>query len=176
MVQQHSIIFNSNINPETVQDVIADANQHAFVNFYFATDGGNLNETNILIDFLNYRYNDGSLKLILYDFVASAGTLVLLDYEGPIFLQKYFRGFMFHAPDITVGTIRPGLFGKKSKELLDVMNEDLYARYLDLGLTKKDIQKMRDGEDVYVWFDELSKIKKNFFLTEERVINYKLAN
>lgn len=176
MTQQHTIIFNSTINPENVQDVISECSPYPFVNFYFATDGGNINEMNILIDFFNYRYNEGSLKLILYDFVASAGTLILLDYEGPIFMQKYFRGFMFHAPDITVGTIRPGVFGKKSKELLDVMNEDLYKRYLDLGLSKADIQKMRNGEDVYVWFNELSKLKRNLFSSEEIIKNYKLAN
>lgn len=175
MAPQHTIIFNSTINAETVQDVIAESNQYQFVNFYFATDGGNINETNILIDFLNYRYAEGSLKLTLYDFVASAGTLILLDYDGPIFLQKYFRGFMFHAPDITVGTIRPGIFGKKSKELLDVMNDDLYKKYMDLGLTKSDIQKIKNGEDVYVWFNELSKLKINFFSGEEIIKNYKLA-
>lgn len=171
----HTIIFNSTINAETVQEIINEMSQFPFVNFYFSTDGGNINEMNILIDYFNSRYREDSIKLVLYDFIASAGTLVLLDYEGPIFLQKYFRGFMFHAPDVTVGTIRPGIFGKKAKELLDVMNEDLYRRYLDLGLTKADIQKIKNGEDVYVWFNELSKLKINLFSGEEIIKNYKLA-
>ena len=86
----HTVIFNSTITPDNVADLIDEMNQYSFVNLYFSTDGGNINEMNILIDFLNYRYKNDSLKLILYDFVASAGTLILFDYEGPIFLQKYF--------------------------------------------------------------------------------------
>jgi hypothetical protein len=167
MNSQHTIIFNSTINAETVQDVINEANMYPYVNFYFSTDGGNLNEMNILIDFLNYRYREDSLKLILYDFVASAGTLLLINYQGDIYLQQYFRGFMFHAPDITVNTIRPGIFGKKAKELLNVMNEDLYVEYMRLGLTKADIAKIRNGEDIYVWFNELNKIKRKFIESEE---------
>jgi len=173
---QHTIIFNSSISANSVQEIINECSQFQFVNFYFSTDGGNIFETNILIDYLNYRHREGSLKLIMYDFIASAGTLFLLDYEGPIFLQKYFRGFMFHAPDITVNTIRPGLFGKKSKELLDVMNEDIFKRYLEIGLSKSDLEKIKKGEDVYVWFNELAKIKRNFFLEEETIVNYKLVH
>ena len=173
---QQTLIFNDVINAETVQDLILDCNQYDFVNLYFSTEGGNLNETNILIDFLNYRHNADSIKLTMYDIVASAGTLVLLDYDGPIFLQKYFRAFMFHAPDITVGTTRPGVMGEKSKELLQVMNDDLYSRYLELGLTKLDIAKMKKGEDVYIWFNELGKIKRQLFSTEQVIKQYKLID
>jgi hypothetical protein len=167
----HTIIFNSTINAQTVQEIINEISQFPFVNFYFSTDGGNLNEMNILVDYLNYRHSENALKLVLYDFVASAGTMILLDYEGPIYIQKYFRGFMFHAPDITVGTVRPGVFGKKSKELLDLMNEELYTRYMEVGLTKSDITKIRNGEDVYVWFNELGKIKKKLIESEENYMH-----
>lgn len=170
----HTVIFNSTITPDNVADLIDEMNQYAFVNLYFSTDGGNINEMNILIDFLNYRYKNDSLKLILYDFVASAGTLILFDYEGPIFLQKYFRGFMFHAPDITIGTIRQGVFGAKSKELLTIMNNDIYAQYLEIGLTKSDIEKMKKGEDVFVWYDNINKLKRKFFNGEELIKQYKL--
>ena len=167
----HTIIFNSTINAQTVQEIINEISQFPFVNFYFSTDGGNLNEMNILVDYLNYRHSENTLKLVLYDFVASAGTMILLDYEGPIYIQKYFRGFMFHAPDITVGTVRPGVFGKKSKELLDLMNEELYTRYMEIGLTKSDITRIRNGEDVYVWFNELGKIKKKLIESEENYMH-----
>lgn len=172
----HTVIFNSTITSDTVADVIDEINQFQFVNLYFSTDGGAINDMNILIDFLNYRYRADSLKLIFYDFVASAGTLMLLDYDGPIFLQKYFRGFMFHAPDITINTIRKGVFAEKSKELLDAMNEDIYNQYQKIGLTKADVAKMKKGEDVYVWYDELSKLKRQFFSAEEVIKQYKLAN
>lgn len=170
----HTVIFNSTITPDNVADLIDEMNQYPFVNLYFSTDGGNINEMNILIDFLNYRYKNDSLKLILYDFVASAGTLILFDYDGPIFLQKYFRGFMFHAPDITIGTIRQGVFGAKSKELLTIMNNDIYAQCLAIGLTKSDIEKMKKGEDVYVWYDNIHKLKRQFFNGEELIKQYKL--
>jgi hypothetical protein len=173
---QHTIIFNSTLTAQTVQDLMNECTQYPFVNLYFSTDGGNIFETNILVDYLNYRYREGSLKLTLYDFVASAGALLLMDYVGPIFLMRNFRGFMFHAPDINVGVMRPGVFGKKSKELLDVLNEELFKKYKDLGLTKSDVEKIKNGEDVYVWFNEISKIKRDFFEYEETVVNLKLAN
>ncbi len=165
---QHTIIFNSTITPQTVQEIIDEINQYEYVNFYFSTDGGNINEMIILIDFLNYRYNEGTLKLVLYDFVASAGTFLLFDYEGPIFIQRrYFRGFLFHAPDITLRTIRNDVLGKKSKELLETMNEDVYSKYIEIGLTKADITKIRNGEDVYLWYNDLGKIKRTLFESEE---------
>lgn len=173
---EHTVIFNSTITTDTVADLIDEMNQYPFVNLYFSTDGGMLNEMNILIDFLNYRHSLDSVKLTLYDFVASAGTLVLFDYDGPIFLQKYFRGFMFHAPDLTMGTIRQGVFGAKSKELLDVMNEDIYQSYKNIGLTKADIEKIKKGEDVYVWYDNLSKLKRQLFSDEYTVKQYKLVD
>jgi len=176
MTFDHTVIFNSSISTDNVADVIDEMNRYPFVNLYFSTDGGVINEMNILIDFLNYRSKTDTLKLTLYDFVASAGTLLLCNYEGPIFLQKYFRGFMFHAPDITVGTIRQGVFGSKAKELLEVMNEDIYAQYMQIGLSKADIAKIKKGEDVYVWYDELNKIKRQFFSDEEVIKKYKLIN
>jgi len=84
--------------------------------------------------------------------------------------------FLITEVDITVGTIRQGVFGSKAKELLEVMNEDIYAQYMQIGLSKADIAKIKKGEDVYVWYDELNKIKRQFFSDEEVIKKYKLIN
>jgi len=170
MTIEHTIIFGSDITHKNVQELINNINNFQFVNLYFATNGGRVDMMEILIDFLNHRYEIGTLKLTLFDFVCSAGTLLLLDYQGPIFV-KNLRGILFHAPDISLNTIRKDVFQKGIEEQLHVDNEYYYSQISKLGLTKSEIAKIKKGEDIYFFQKDLGRIKRDLFVGEETVTN-----
>lgn len=168
---EHTIVFSKNINEKNVQNLIDTINHYAFVNLYFSTNGGRLDCMGILTDFLNHRFENNSLKLTLFDFVASAGTLLLLDYEGPIYV-KDLRGFLFHAPDILTNNVRKDKFQKNIEEQLVKDNDIFYERLLSLGLSKAEVKKIKEGDDVYVFRDELHRIKRDLFVAEETTTSH----
>ena len=163
---EHTIIFSEEIWEDTVQDLINEISKYTYVNLYFSTGGGRLDCMGILIDFLNHRVKNASLKLTLFDFVCSAGTLILLDYEGQIFV-KDLRGLLFHAPDMNTPAIRKDKITKRLEERLYQENELFYQRLLSLGLTKAEIKKISDGDDVLLFTEDLHRIKRDLFVAEE---------
>lgn len=173
---EHTVIFNDDINLTTVQNLIDKINQYSFVNLYFSTDGGHCTDMRILVNFLNHRYENDSLKLILCDEVQSAGTLILLNYKGPIFIDISFRFFMFHSFDIEMSTSRPYPGDKIAKEMLDIRNEEYFENLLKLGLTKLDIKKIKDGDEVYISALNLSKIKRELCSSEDVVKTFNIIN
>ena len=168
---EHTIIFTDDIEEGTVQDLIDKINQYAFVNLYFSTHGWYQDIMAILIDFLNHRFDNGSLKLTIFDFIASAGTDLLLDYEGPIYV-KNLRALFFHAPDISANHIRKSKFQKNAEGQLFKDNEIYYERLLGLGLTKAEVKKIKDGDDIYIFKDELHRIKRDLYVSEEKITNH----
>lgn len=176
MELEHTIIFNEDITPTSVQSVIDKINQYSYVNLYFSTNGGHCTDMRILINFLNHRYENDSLKLILTNEVQSAGTLILLNYKGPIFIDISFRFFMFHSFDIEMPTSRPYPGDKIAKEMLNIRNEEYFENLLKLGLTKLDIKKIKDGDDVYISALNLSKIKRELCFSEDVVKTFNIIN
>lgn len=170
-IVEHTIIFDGEVTKKRVQELIEYINQYSFVNLYFSTLGGRVDMMEILIDFLNHRYEKGTLKLILYDIVASAGTLLLVDYSGPIFL-KNLRAFLFHAPDLSLNIVRKDKYQKAIEEQLHAHNESFYEDMQQLGLTKSDINKIKQGEDVFIFEKDFSRIKRDLFIAEETLTNH----
>ncbi len=168
---QQTIIFDSDITKKNVQHLIDVISQYTYVNLYFATNGGRLDMMNILIDFLNHRYEMNSIKVTLFDFVASAGTLLLVDYNGPIFV-KDLRAFLFHAPDISLPSIRKDSFQKGIEKLLHKHNEEFYNHLANIGLSKTEINKIKSGEDIYYFAEDFHKLKVDFFVGEETITNH----
>ena len=173
---EHTVIFNEDISPVTAQNLIDKINQYSYVNLYFSTNGGHCTDMRILIDFLNHRYENDSLKLILTNEVQSAGTLILLNYKGPIFMDISFRFFMFHSFDVEMSTSRPYPGDKIAKEMLDIRNEEYFTNLLKLGLTKADIKKIKDGDEVYISALNLSKIRRELFNSEDVVKTLNIIN
>lgn len=170
---EHTIIFENQISNKTVQNLINNINSYQFVNLYFSTNGGRVDSMKILVDFLNHRYAENSIKIILFNELVSAGTYMLIDYHGPLFI-KDLRYFMFHAPDIRLNTIRNDAYDKKIKEMLDQHNEIYYEDIASLGLTKAEIKKIKEGGDIYIYQEDFSRIKRQLFLGEENIINYQV--
>lgn len=169
-VIEQTIIFTEEINSDTVQNVITQMSSYSFVNLYFSTVGGEIYAMNILCDYLNRRHAQESIRVYLGPIVLSAGTYLLLYYNGPLFMTKNFKYFMFHAPDISLFTIRATKHEKRIKKYLDEDNEVYYNDLLKLGLTKADIKKIKDGDDIFVFRDELDKLKINFYTDDETIV------
>ena len=169
---EHTIIFDEEINTDSVQALIDEMSSRSFVNLYLSTNGGFLSDMYALIDYLNYRHKVGSLRIYLTDYVMSAGTFLLTDYEGPIFLSKLFYGFAFHMPDTQFYTVRKEANVDGHKRLLKVFNQNYVSRLKNLGLTTKQIKDIEDGKDVYVFADEIHKLKRTFFTGVEEEITH----
>ena len=172
----HIIIFKDEIDLESVQDLIDRLSMYEYAHLYFSTNGGYISEMMILINYLNERVRANSIKVTLYDDVISAGTLLLVYYDGPIFISPMFRFFQFHAPDVMLPVTRKEVSGKIILQLLEEANKEFFSELKSLGLNKKEMTIVEGGGDVYITRNELSRIKKNLFAEEETIIQYKLIN
>lgn len=172
---QHTIIFDEEITKKNVQNLINTVNSYNYVNLYFSTAGGRLDMMEILIDFLNHRNSLQSLKLILFDLVSSAGTLLLTGYDGPIFV-KDLRGFLFHAPDIQMPVIRKDEFQRGAEKLLHTYNNQYYDNLLKLGLTKSELKRIKDGDDIYVFPEDFHRLKVDLIVSEEQITSYQVIS
>lgn len=162
---QHTIIFEGEITRKNVQNLIDTMSNYAYVNLYFSTIGGRLDMMEILIDFLNHRNELGTVRVILYDIIASAGTFLLSKYNGPLFVKEL-RGFIFHTPDIELPTIRKNHWQKGVEKLLYEENEQFYVFLKDLGLTKSEITKIRAGEDILYFPKDFHKLNVDLVVEE----------
>lgn len=173
---EHSIIFNEDIYVEPIQELMDKMSQYPIVNLHFATEGGELDTMNTLVGYLNRRFEQGSLRIFLDSHCVSAGTLLLTDYMGPLYIQPTFRYFYFHAPDFMSYKLRKTMNEERIRGLLTAYNELYYEKLVNVvGLTKKQVDKIRGGDDLYIFADELNKLKSTFIVDEyeDRTLLYK---
>lgn len=161
--------FNNEITDETVESLILSMEQYEFVDLYFSTDGGYLTEMQILIDCLNKRAETDSVKIHLCDYVISAGTLFLWEYDGPLFIHRSFKAFVFHYPDVGTVYSRKTPMHKIGEELLEEVMAEFLDEYKKLGLSKAQLAEVKKGGDVHITKNELSKLKINLFGGEQIV-------
>ena len=156
---EHTIIFNDEITHKKIQTLIEYINAYEFVNLYFATNGGRLDIMSILVDFLNYRNKLQSIRVILFDYIASAGTLILTQYKGTVYTRGL-RAIMLHSPDISANIIRKDDFQKGMEQLLEDTNNLYFKDLLKIGITNEVIDKIKKGDDVYLFKKDIAKLKR----------------
>jgi len=156
---EHTIIFNDEITHKKIQTLIEYINAYEFVNLYFATNGGRLDIMSILVDFLNYRNKLNSIRVILFDYIGSAGTLILTKYKGTVYTSGL-RAIMLHAPDISANIIRKDDFQKGMEQLLEDTNNLYFKDLLKIGITNDEIAKIKKGDDVYLFKKDITKLKR----------------
>lgn len=156
---EHTIIFNDEITHKKIQTLIEYINTYEFVNLYFATNGGRLDIMSILIDFLNYRNKLKSIRVILFDFIGSAGSLILTQYKGTVYTSGL-RAIMLHAPDISANIIRKDTFQKGMEQLLEDTNNLYYKDLIKLGVTDDEIAQIKKGDDIYLFKKDILKLKR----------------
>jgi len=168
-VIEHTIMFDEEINEESVQNLINEMSQYSFVNLYFSTEGGLIHVMRALVDYLNRRSTPGntSVRVYLNLVCISAGTLLLTDYIGQLYMTSDFRYFWFHAPDVRTFNIRKEAGSEKLLKFLHEDNEEFYSKLLKVGLTNAEIQSIRDGDDVYIFRDDLKRLTRKFASDEE---------
>lgn len=162
---EHTIIFSDEISEESVQGLIDEISKYEFVNLYFCTDGGCIFSMRILVDFLNYRNSLGSLKLILNRRIASAGTYLLTDYEGDLYVRDLYY-IIFHAADVNLPKVRRYDHQNSFEKSIEDFNEEYFSKFLLLGLTKADISKMRGGKDIFISRENFNKLKVEFIVKD----------
>lgn len=173
---EHTIIFENGIDQNTVQNLIDNMSSRSFVNLYFSTEGGYVADMKTLVDYLNYRFQIGTLRLYLDKYVCSAGTWLLLDYEGPIFVSNGFYGFMFHLPSIDsyndIGFLKAKdpVYRKGEQRVLETRNNKYVTDLKNLGLSTKQIREINDNKEVYVFVDEIHKLKRQFYYSVEEEV------
>ncbi len=168
-VIEHTIIFDDRIDEESIQALMNEMSQYQFVNLYFSTEGGHVHVMRTFVDYLNRRSNPGdvSVRVYLNLVCISAGTFLLTDYIGQLYMTVDFRYFQFHAPDVQSYTIRKETGTEKMLRFLHEDNEQYYTKLLELGLTDDEIQSIRVGGDVYIYRDDLKRLNRKFAADEE---------
>ena len=77
----NTYFFDDNINPETMNSLVEKLNSmEGEVDLWFTTEGGQTQSMEYLIHYLNSRKEEITVTVV--DRLWSAGTLLLLDFEG----------------------------------------------------------------------------------------------
>lgn len=163
----HTIMYSGEITQENIQNLINEISEHRKVNLYFSTDGGFITAMDCLIDHLNYLHKLGRIVVYVVDYCASAGAKLLTDYEGPIIVTKGFKYFMFHLPDLIMPTFRQTPDDKRVLKMLKQGNEEFCKELASIGISKPNVAKIRRGQDVFLYRDQLSSLKNVSLLMEE---------
>ncbi len=173
---EHTIMFDNLISDETMQNLMDKMSDYPFVNLYFSTAGGDINTARAFVDYLNRRTAPGdiSVRVFLNHICCSAGTLLLTDFKGQLYLTVDFRFFMFHSPDQMTYNIRKDSEREKLLKFLHEDNEQYYTQLSEIGLTEAEVESVRQGDDVYIFRDDLKRLNRKFAASEsmETVIYY----
>ena len=168
-VIEHTIMFDDEIEEEPIQNLMNEMSQYQFVNLYFSTGGGFIHVMRPFVDYLHRSSDPGnvSVRVFLNLVCISAGTLLLTDYIGQIYMTVDFRYFQFHAPDVRSYNIRKEAGSEKLLKFLHEDNEQYYSKLVELGLTDAEMQSIMAGVDVYVFRDDLKRLSRKFAADEE---------
>lgn len=154
---RHIQLFYDEINVETVQNLIDDLNKYVIIDLFFSTHGGMTSAMDALIHYLNGRKND--IRIYLTSNVASAGTFILTDFEGEVFIAKDLDYLIMHTVDRPTYNNRKGFLNKAElQKHIEEANENLALKYEKLGLTKKEIKRFKAGEDVVLYRDDFKRL------------------
>ena len=150
-------LFEDDISPTTVQDLIDDIHDHDNVRLYFSTDGGMLIDTMALIDYLNSRGD--SLTLILSGYLQSAGGIILEKFTGKVELSYAFEFVDLHLVDRETLNFRDKLINSKLVSSAERWNIDYINWWKKFyKLTAKEVRELKEGKDIRIYRDRIEKI------------------
>lgn len=157
---RYTYMFDDEITIESAQNLIDVLYTYPAVDLYISTIGGEGSTMNNLIHFIN-KHPD--ITIYLTNYIASAGTFLLSDCNKEVILSEDLEFILFHLGDREVeGQFRKRKIDDKILyEQLRIMNENLIEKYTKLGLNKKEIKDIRDGNDVILYRKDFPRIKKN---------------
>lgn len=157
---RYTYMFHDEINIETAQELIDVLYNYPAVDLYVSTPGGEGSTMNNLVKFINEHPD---IRIYLTNYIASAGTFFLFDCNKEVILTEDLEYILFHLGDREVeGQFRKRKIDDKIlyEQLLE-MNTKLVEKYSNLGLNKKEIKSILDGNDVVLYRKDFSRIEKN---------------
>jgi ATP-dependent protease ClpP protease subunit len=148
--------FNDKINNDSVNNLVDKLQtMEGKINLWFTTDGGNSDEMDFLISYLNSRKND--ITVTLTGIIQSAGTHLLFEFLGDLIMGEGIDCFMFHCTDRLVYPVRDSHV-IKDVELSkndDELNKNSAKKIKNKGLlSKKQIKQFLKGKDIVVYKTE----------------------
>lgn len=152
--------FDEPINTETVNNLVDKLQElKGSVNLYFSTEGGYKTNMIFLVDYLNSRKDD--ITITLTDIVASAGTMILTDFNGKIKLGASLDYILFHCFDRETYNIRNyEVISTKILIQQDIESNKIFAKKLkDRNiLTSQQIKKVLKGKDVVLYRKDFNQL------------------
>lgn len=162
------ITFNEALEFDTVaklikeidEAIVSEYKEHkaSFVTLYFASTGGCVSSSELLLDYLNLR--KASIHLVVFDRCDSCAFSMYANFEGK---KKLLRGASsyLHLVEIKVGTredLKNETNLKSSKKDLEKSNNELLLLLEKLNVPSETISKVKKGQDVLLYHEELSKL------------------
>lgn len=151
--------FNEDINVDTVNNLVDRLqNITGKITLFFATSGGHLDSMRYLISFLNSRKKDITVRLI--DRIASAGALLLTDFEGSIVIDEGLDFILFHMWDRESYSLRvDSVISEKTLTKQDMEGNRIFAEKLKKKniLTDNQIKQFLKGKDIVLYKDTFNK-------------------
>ena len=150
--------FNDSIDVDTVNSLISVLHGYEEVDLYFTTTGGEIDAMSVLIAYLNLRKDN--IKLFLTDRIISAGTDLLVSCNCEVILTEQLDLIIFHSGGRLIHSHREENWDADVIKNQDSLNNKIKrGKYLKLGLTKKEVSRIKKGKDVILYrkdFDRLN--------------------
>lgn len=149
-MKKHFILFEDDIDTDTIIKIVTEIHQYDNVCLYFATNGGYVTDMMFLIDVLN---NHPKIEVILNSYLGSAGTRLLTKYKGKLKIAKTFEYFLFHKQGRKVYQLREQVINsKKLIGISEASNIKDGNKLLKLGIfNKKQYKNYMKGKDVVIF-------------------------
>ena len=157
------VLFNNVIAHNEVDELLQelrgiDASPENPIHLYFATHGGEPAYIKALVYYLNLRKDE--IVVHLFDILHSAG-IFMFNFKGKInIVHDNEPIWILHRIDQLVYTQRKnqGLDSKKQIKALKRWNKRLIKLYRKIGVSEKNIKKVGEGRDVYLYPKDIKKL------------------
>lgn len=162
-IKTHEIIFSNQIDTNSIKELIESINGvdlEKGIKIYFTTPGGELPATKILIHYLNKQVSEGrEIELCGTWEMSSCGFIVFC-------LVKCKKSFLDAWSIVHMGTRMmdykelqtKGSFEKFLLKVLEKQNAEIMEVYKEIGLTEKEIKRVKKGKDLYLNQERLKEL------------------
>jgi hypothetical protein len=154
---RYTYFFRDEITSESVQELIDILYNFQEVDLFFSTPGGELCAMTALIHYLNSRHED--IHILMTESIASAGTLLLIDFKGQVTLTEDLDYILFHTGDRLLNTTRKEDVDNKTLiSQLRQFNLKFSYKLSKLGLNEKQIKQFHSGKNVVLYRKDFNKL------------------
>lgn len=157
---RYKYLFDEAVETDTINNLIETIYSYQAIDLFISTPGGALVAMDVLVEAINEHPD---ITVTLCGTVASAGTFLLTDLICPVYIHENLLFLMIHGADMpTEGTYRKyGVDYSILKEDLEQCNLDRANKFKSIGVPKKFIDRYLKGEDVYLYKEDIKKLKLN---------------